>query len=68
MDSKIVEEALRVNGVCMRLDTQIKLEERERKREDIKFCEVIKVNKVESDVKLKEVEKEMSRRLQLLLE
>ena len=37
VDSKIVEEAIRVNGICARIDTQIKVEERDRRKEDMKI-------------------------------
>jgi hypothetical protein len=48
VDSKIVEEAERVNGLCMRLDTQVKVEERERKKEDGRICENLKRDKAEN--------------------
>ena len=45
VDSKIVEERSKVNDLWMRLDTMIKVEERDRKREEVKMMEIMKYNK-----------------------
>lgn len=41
-DSKIVEERSKVNELWMRLDTMIKVEERDRKREEVKMMGIMK--------------------------
>lgn len=45
VDSKIVEEAERVKGMWMRVETMVKVEERERKRAEEKLGELVKGNK-----------------------
>jgi hypothetical protein len=45
VDSKIVDERSKVNDLWMRLDTMIKVEERDRKREEVKMMEIVKSNK-----------------------
>lgn len=63
VDSKIVEEGERVNGLCVRLDTQVKVEERERKKEDGRLGEILKRDNAEHELKLMEVKSELSQRL-----
>ncbi len=55
VDSKIVEEAERCNNLWKRVDTQVKVEERERKREGQRMLGVVEEVRVEADVQIKQL-------------
>lgn len=56
VDSRVVEERERSDGLWMRVDTMVKVEERDRKREGRRLEEWVREGRGEVDLVMREME------------